>query len=142
MEFKTLETDLIYLEYDEEMWKLMMNNSISQIEIMGNIERPTEDEEPDFVMIKIIIDDVIPPGAFFSNNNCYIETTLSEELSTKLSKTTRVLLGFLDEERFLLYGNVLSAGGVHIPIFIVYYKEINVAIYILEPKDTTFLNLN
>lgn len=140
--FKTLETDIIYLEYDEEMWNLMVNNSISEIEIIGNIERITENEEPDFVTIKIFVQDIVPPGAFYSNNNCYIETTLSEELSSQLSKTTRILLGYLEEERYLLYGTVLGANSESLSIFIVYYKDIDIAIYIVDPLPDSFFNPN
>jgi len=144
MDLTILATDIIYLEYDEEQWKLFVDYLIPEIEMSGVIEKQKENGEPIEIKSKIIIDEVILPGTFFTNNNCYIETTMSETMSSQLSTSTRVLLGFLDDQRYLLHGVMLfSEGKVKRPVFIVLWKYIEMAIYTLDPIDAlNFTGLN
>ncbi len=143
MELTILATDVIYLEYDEEKWQLFVDFLIPEIEMDGLIEKPTEHGEPIEIKSKIIIDEIILPGTFFTNNNCYVETTMSEEISNQLSLSTRVLLGCLDNQRYLLRGfMLLNDGKVKRPIFIVLWKHIEIAVYTFEPVDFNFTGLN
>ncbi len=143
MDLTILATDIIYLEYDEEKWKLFVDYLIPEIEMSGLIEKQTEHGEPIEIKSKIIIDEVILPGTFFTNNNCYIETTMGEEMTSQLSLSTRVLLGNLDSQRYLLHGvMLLSEGKIKRPIFIILWKYIEIAVYTFDSVGLNFTGLN
>ena len=144
MEFTILATDIIYLEYDEEQWQLFVDFLIPEMEMNGSIEKSTEHGEPITFKSKIIINEIILPGTFFANNNCYIDSTMGEEMSSQLSISTRVLLGCLDNQRYLLHGvMLLNEGKTKRPIFIILWKHIEIAVYTLDPIDALkFTGLN
>ena len=139
---KIMTTSYISLEFDDKQWDLFMEDLIPTFKIIGHIEDRSDkvaNEEEDIpdIPVDIVINDIVIPGALYYNNHCKIEATAEPQLSTKLTRITQYLLGWMDEEKYLLYGNIFIEDKEFMPILIVYYKDMDIAIYTIEEEPFT-----
>lgn len=116
-------SQIIQLQSGEEQWSLLIRGLINDFKCTGLIERENQLR----AKVNLVIQKVISPDMLKSKNACTTKTNMGEDVGKGTSRITEFFHDHLDKDRWMLFGYI--DGQNQIPILIIYYKSINLAIY-------------
>jgi hypothetical protein len=124
----------IFLESNSDQWRLFFRKLINNLYFFGIIS--IDDSRK--VRISISIERVLPPELSRSETKCKTETDMGQDVSIGISRITEFLNDHLAKDCWLLFGHI--QGENKIPILIMYYESINLAIYTQKLTTETLTN--
>lgn len=124
-------TNTLILESIEDQWRLLSNGLINKLATTALITR----SENKTVRIKIIMTEVYPPEIMGSDAHCITKTNLEESIRNGLSRINEFVIKLINEKRWIFIGYI--DGDTKVPIIIMYYPFINLAVYSLKLSDET-----
>ncbi len=113
----------IFLESNSDQWRLFFKKLINNLSFSGVISINNDRK----VKISISIERVLPPELFHSEAKCKTKTNMGQDASLGISRITEFLNNHLSKDCWLLFGYI--QGENKIPILIMYYQSIDLAIY-------------
>ena len=124
----------ISLESTPDQWRLFFKNLINNLSFFGIIAIDSDRK----VKISISIEKVLPPEFSYSETKCKTQTDLGQNMAIGISRITEFLNDYLAKDCWLLFGYI--QGENKIPILIMYYESINLAIYTQKFKNENLVN--
>lgn len=116
-------SQMIELQTNEDQWSILMRGLINEFKCTAIIQRENELR----AKVNLVIQNIVSPDMLKSKTKCTTTTNMGEDVGKGTSRITEFFHDFLDKDRWMLFGYI--DGANQIPILIIYFKSINIAIY-------------
>ncbi len=127
MKGKIPPTEIIILESSKDQWNLFAKGLIKSLTSDAIIQR----SETSTVKIKIDFTFVSPPNTVHSSTQTnLISSTFSKNEAEGLRRAKEFFENFIDKKTWIIGG--LISGENKTPIIIMYYENINIAVYAIK----------
>lgn len=124
MKGKLPPSELIVLESEESQWRILTNGLINEFKTTALIEKEPKVK----VRVQLVITKIIPPEGLRGESVC--RTTAANQLkklTVGISRASEFLMNYLDKRVWMFVGYI--DGENKIPVLIMYYQVINLAVY-------------
>jgi hypothetical protein len=121
-------TGFITLESDESSWSLVINGLVEEVSTSALVEIGEKKAR-----VKIVLQVIFPPNSIKSSRRVVFSSELGESFAKGNQRTWKFFAEFLDKGSWTFLGYI--DGENKVPVLIVYYPQINKAVYSQKLAD-------